>query len=417
MTAACGGGGSRPKAASPAVSIFSGLALQSLAEAVIGVSSPWIAILVAVAQYTVTAIDLCASDPPAWPVINGAEALEWVTLGPASSSSTFGKIGALIENLVWTTLCECVSGSPSGLPNPTTYPSDGPSSQQPGNGQIPISSTTPCKRMSSTNPWDYTSTGGFVVQFDFAGDTAPTDPPSAHGATSVVLSLINHAKTGAGVTIHFTLKCIDRSSAAIGTPVTFIVAPGATAIETLNIAPNTYLVELDETSTTGSGTSELYDPATSTTGYHADFYCNGDVPGGGVTPCCPPDTIAQSTLAQIQGMLTLLQRYILPFAYQLGAAHSGLSDKGSFAVSRLLGIKVELTTIPPSYGLSEGEPDFHFQVGWMSMMTGDGVIQEQKISFQTQVWQPPLFAQALTFGYSLNPGLVATFTELEAEGA
>jgi hypothetical protein len=121
--------------------------------------------------------------------------------------------------------------------------------------------------------------------------------------------------------------------------------------------------------------------------------------------------LLQSVYAQVN----LLQRYRLPFAYIAGASHSALSGQGSFAISRLLGMKAHLTTIPASYGVAVGTPDYHFDLGWMSILTGDGFINEQRITAGDQLWQPELFAEAVTFGYSLNPGVVATFTELEAE--
>jgi hypothetical protein len=117
----------------------------------------------------------------------------------------------------------------------------------------------------------------------------------------------------------------------------------------------------------------------------------------------------------VRNLVTLVQRYLLPFAYVNGATHSGLTGAASFAISRLLGVHVSLTTIPNYIGVEINTPNALFDVGWISAMDGDGTIHQVRITHQDMVWMPRHFQECTTFGYHLNPGVVASVTELQAE--
>lgn len=123
----------------------------------------------------------------------------------------------------------------------------------------------------------------------------------------------------------------------------------------------------------------------------------------------------QRAVGQDLGLTTLIQRYKLPFATITGAAHSAISGTGSFAVSRLIGMRVTITTPPAGGRTLGGNPPYLMDVGWMSIMTADDLIQEKRIAETHMSWLPELMADATVFGYFLKPGVVATFTELQAE--
>lgn len=107
-----------------------------------------------------------------------------------------------------------------------------------------------------------------------------------------------------------------------------------------------------------------------------------------------------------------LQAYQTPFGYTLGTSHTGLTGEGSFGVTGLSGIFIELTTVPPSIGYDLGEPNYYFDVGWASVLDSNGFIDQTRIHAVAQVWQPRLMSEALVIGYSLNQGTVATITEI-----
>lgn len=120
-------------------------------------------------------------------------------------------------------------------------------------------------------------------------------------------------------------------------------------------------------------------------------------------------------LNQVAELVILLQRYGLPFGTVPGTVHSSLSGTGSFAVSRLIGIRVRVTSHTPTRPDLEGNPPYVWDQGWMSILTEDGMIEEKRISQTEFDWLPKQMPLAVTFGYDLQPGTVITFTELQAE--
>ncbi len=110
----------------------------------------------------------------------------------------------------------------------------------------------------------------------------------------------------------------------------------------------------------------------------------------------------------------LVQRYHVPFAYIKGAVHSGLTGAASLNVPRIIGIQVDITSRPAGLEL-EGTPPYLWDMGWLSVMTGDGMIQEVRLTRDPQIWQPQLAPEATVVGYFLKPGVVASITELYAE--
>lgn len=120
----------------------------------------------------------------------------------------------------------------------------------------------------------------------------------------------------------------------------------------------------------------------------------------------------QTTAAQL---LTYLQRYQLPFAYIKGAVHSNIGQSGSFAISRLIGMECIIDTVPEQIRTLEGNPPYLWDLGWMSVLDGNGFIEEKRISHGTQIWTPRLMPEAITFGWFFKAGVTGHFTELEAE--
>lgn len=120
-------------------------------------------------------------------------------------------------------------------------------------------------------------------------------------------------------------------------------------------------------------------------------------------------------LNQIGELVVLIQRYSLPFATVPGAVHTSLTGSGSFPVSRLIGMRVDVTSHLSDHPDLEGNPPYVWDQGWMSILTGDGMIEEKRLSQTHFEWLPKQMPLALTFGYSLRPGTVVTFTELQAE--
>ena len=114
-------------------------------------------------------------------------------------------------------------------------------------------------------------------------------------------------------------------------------------------------------------------------------------------------------------MVTLIQRQLAPFAYVGGASHTGLTGAGVLTIPSLQGVKITLTTQPGYVGEEFGDPLELFDVGWFAWGTPDGYLGREFISHNPQLSFPAKSEQYTRFGYSLNPGVVATIQELYAE--
>jgi len=114
-------------------------------------------------------------------------------------------------------------------------------------------------------------------------------------------------------------------------------------------------------------------------------------------------------------MVTLIQRQAAPFSYINGASHSGLSGQGHIDVQGLIGVSVNLTTTPGRIGSVDGDPDTLFDVGWINLGTGDGSGRRLFVSSDPWVYFPNSAALITRVGYTFQPDVVATITELIRE--
>jgi hypothetical protein len=78
-------------------------------------------------------------------------------------------------------------------------------------------------------------------------------------------------------------------------------------------------------------------------------------------------------------------------------------------------MKATITAQPGGTRVSAGQPPYQWDMGWMSVENGDGMIDEQRLTRVDQVWMSRLFPTSTTFGYSLPAGVTVSFQELEPE--
>lgn len=102
-------------------------------------------------------------------------------------------------------------------------------------------------------------------------------------------------------------------------------------------------------------------------------------------------------------------------AYMLADVHSGLSGAGSFDVSGDVGVLVQITARPSAGLVLAGTPGYVWDVGWMSLSTGDGMLEEKRITREAMLWLPPIGKLATSFGFYLNEDFVVDVTELKPE--
>lgn len=122
-----------------------------------------------------------------------------------------------------------------------------------------------------------------------------------------------------------------------------------------------------------------------------------------------------STLSAVADVTTVTQRFHVPFEWIEGPTHPGLTEEGSFATSRMLGVRVTVTAKPEA-PILRGNPDYQFNLGWLAIVDGtEQLLTEVRLTRLQQIWLPPLFAAAARFTWSLYPDVVINVTELYAE--
>jgi hypothetical protein len=120
----------------------------------------------------------------------------------------------------------------------------------------------------------------------------------------------------------------------------------------------------------------------------------------------------QQTTAEL---VTLLQRYGLPFAQVPGAFHNGLTGESGFSISRLIGFQVDIAARPTTGPVLPGNPDYLWDMGWMAISDSNGLIEEKRITRDLFTWLPRSCQTATAFTYFLFPGVSINVRELQAE--
>lgn len=120
-------------------------------------------------------------------------------------------------------------------------------------------------------------------------------------------------------------------------------------------------------------------------------------------------------LAELRALVELIQRQEVPFGFVDGTVHAGLSGTGVLTVSGLLGLRVDLTTIPAYIGYIEGDPRSYFDVGQVALGTANGFSRRELLRHDPQLILSGEAGLYTRVGYTFPPGVVATITELLRE--
>lgn len=148
-----------------------------------------------------------------------------------------------------------------------------------------------------------------------------------------------------------------------------------------------------------------------------------DLPVFGPQPCDNSDICAllMETKEELDGMYGFLamlrsevqamQSQMVPFSYVAGAMHSGLSGQGEFAVSGILGLSVEFTTVPLHLSRREDDPLTVYGLGEIGLGTDDGWQQSRKCSHNPQLVLP-IGPEVTRVAYTFAGGAVANILEL-----
>lgn len=346
--------------------------------------------------------DLCTKDPPPMPNLTAQRVFSYGDPNElAGTTFLLQDVTALLANYVWHQYCQCVTGSVT-----TTFtPIPEPPGQQTNDPSIDKVSPNPCHTGPSVfqavaldslgtasipiPPSNVVAPGVQWAQiFNGAWEGSTTSTPLTFDVTYVVSQL-------AGTNILSTRSWVIPGNASIVGPLqTFQIAPGAT-----------------------SWSASIHADGQSGHNVEVDLqwsqFCSSP-PQTAVEPCCPPDPVLEQLIIQVLRLEQLILNSLGgSSAYVPGAQHVGRTGAASLSVSGLRGMQVGITAGTPTTPELPGNPPYEWNLGWMSILSAEGMLEEKRITRQHQVWLPVAMPLATTFSYLLNPGVVATFTELE----
>ena len=367
----------------------------------------------------------CAAEPPTFPTFTTPE-IEAYGQGLIDQDyySFLTKAKDFVGALFWYQQCQCVTGPQPTMPTPPALPSDAPVFIGPS--AVPVS--TPCASIATTGP-------SFVVSYGPPVVLTPQSPPYPFGTDySFIGARFVTGGTGSftygyrlptGATQYVVTYHRDTNGATPGGSfqwrqcATFF--QGGTELDSggdlVNIAHagidvvKTYQVAAGQVGFQIEG-GFLTADSTDIPSVSIAIYCGA--PGAAQTPCCPPDQSMLLLLQQIRSLVTLTQRQLAPFSYVTKSVTLGLSGTGEISVQGLLGLRIDLTTVPARLGQVLGHPIDLWDAGWINLGTADGFGPRQFISSNPFLLRP-VAPDVTRVGYSIPADVVISITELVRE--
>jgi hypothetical protein len=395
VTAYCSG---NPGEARPEFGAFVYMGPAALAAMLNNVPVAWaVPLAVYLGAITYELSTFCTSEPPTVPTITAGDVFNLIAIeNPVGHAEAIGKFAALIGAYMWPQLCRCTVVATPAAPTPPAAPTGLPNINPGLPGSPPTAA--PCLildtgQQSTTSTTEQAKLGPFSWPAGATGFRQIADTVSG-GVTGLaqysLMANTTNTTTGwsyYGFNLGGTAGVHQESS--VGT----VNLPKAFNWLTMKVSTGTLV-----------GRQRL------------EVYCGGQLPNSPIPNCgCPPDPVLSAQLQQVLDLVRLIQRQGVPFAYVAGATHAGLSGNDSLAVADLIGVRVNVTTLPDSYGRASGEPDEFFDLGFLTWGTTDGYRTSTRLEHASQLILPPLAGVYTVLGYSLAPGVVITITELVRE--
>lgn len=399
MTSICTSGVSEQK---PGFGLTVSMGSAAISQFLNKIPMAWAIALSGLVGFLTWELDVyCADDPPADPGFTAADAVALTSpmLGQPYVDAV-AKFRDLVGHYLWYDLCQCVGGSTPAAPGPISAPTDMPTIDPPS--VAPPVTSAACLTVHDGPVTNLTGGGT-----NWAIGASAVRIPTLAKWYRLTVTQANVAGGG-----HQNL----------GESINWYNEYG----QNLNSPAAQFFISQ-------SGTTQVYDfpvdvRATHWFAFHSfpgvvthdtleatlEFFCTGDRPST-PTVTTTTDPVAQAMLSTILQLVTLIQRQVAPFAAIDSGVHSGLTGEGSISVQGLIGCRVDLTTIPGYTGLQAGDTDAIFDAGWINWATEDATRPREFLVTSVMISTPPLAGLYTRISYSLNPGVVATITEMRRE--
>jgi hypothetical protein len=368
-------------------------------------------ISVIASSQTYNLLNICGAPDPGDPGLTLADILLAADLtSPVLADPAIKKVTQWFVHMMWPSWCDCANGTsappsttaplPTGTANPglPTGSLNPPCWNKTSSYQVPAGTATSAPVDFSLQVLPQTTSVTVVPGGTNWPTTAWVMPAGVSNVQSIATLHENVATFGMSQTVEFF-----NNTGAMLTNVTLAAWPPLATITTAVPVPaNAYSWHVfNVVDTTPHNYTNQW-----------SFACPGNPSGQLSTPCCPPDPLLEGKLNQIYQLLQAVYSAAGGLAtYKKSTVHSGLTSSGTIGSAGLIGIEVDITAAPATK-TQPGNPPYIWDMGWLSLLTGDGMIDEKRLTRTHQLWLPQLGGLATTWGYYFNPGVTATITEL-----
>jgi hypothetical protein len=370
----------------------------------------------------------CSSDPPAQPTITADEYNALLQLGPPDLfQSALSKLRDLVLIAMWYELCACSSGATPAPPTNLYTPPAGVGVQD--------YTTTPCAspriRADFQPNWQTYDDATNVTRQLFPNlvytrsvASTPQYPsqevavlPSEWDSVDTFLQLVSGsapANFGYGITLQTygadKIAGLVLLGASVDSTTTSLRHPSVGS-QPVNHSTMRYFAA-NKNSGPNATAGGVID-------YSLNVHCTG---AGAAAISCGADPVLMALINQLLELcqrtredVTLIQRYALPFAYVRGPSISGLTGTGSMALGRSVGLLIDVLGFPAANKQMLGEPPYIFDLGWVSALTPDGLVDEIRLTREHTTWLSKLIPSADLVGWGLRDSVQIRITELHAE--
>lgn len=420
MTAKCGGGTSAPRPGAAQQNVVAGALIT---EGLI-LLSPWLIPFAALIDgFLFEATSQCVTDPPAMPVWDQSDALALVggLLNP-NIQQPLTKAQNLLLNFAWDRFCTCTSGAlipavpvppPTGVTNVTGTPTQpcfvgnyvGRSVQLPPASNESLWQDITQQLLSTTGvTHTITDTSGSYSIWGIPSNTTSLNLQEHGPASQTCISPPTNVETFLRFYDSTFTVTTQYQIELLGTPASLDIHA------TIPVPASSVWWRMSTAFSPGACGLPTEDMRIQT-----QVWCGG---GGNniFAGCCPGP--ADLSIG-IQNIIKLIQN--LPTssggalrAYTKGTVHTSVTGTTSFTVSGIVGMLIDVTTGTPTTPQLGGNPPYEWNLGFLSVSTTDGMIQQRRLTRQHMLWFPDQMQIFTIIGLFLNAGVVVNVTELHS---
>lgn len=467
MTAICSGGASQFKPAFGPTAFVLPAAMGALLNNIPVVWAVPLAAYLGGKTYDLSTF--CTVDPPADPVLTATDVINFLNVyNPVAHFPAATRVQQLVDRYAWYQMCECASVATPAPPAAPSPPANMPTVNPPLTPPAPttqgfypmVHSQTKALALGCGTPT--APTGWYLPGFNdaawvqavgptlsnwsagsslfdsrgyYGGDFGVANPnltaypieyaapanPLAHNCEQFLLRWRFHLGNVVPDQTHLFLDSTVVGSAGWGSGVVWINGVAQTLAfsrtgwqgaqrSLIPNADNLIAIWVDQSNT---GSANVWGSGAAGAALALDYTQQPVIQPA--QPCCPPDPAVVGLLSTILENVRLMQRQLAPFAYVSGPAHTALSGAGTFDIQGLLGVRVNVTTIPGRVGEAGTSPTEYFDLGYLTFGTADGYPHAVRLERAQQLVLPARCSVFTTLAYDLTPGVVVTITELVRE--